>query len=72
MHAAAIHSQETGYPLDFRMDVLNTRMTPIDVPARVRAGLMRLMRELRLVYGAADFRVTPDGDWVFLEINPAG
>lgn len=72
MHAAAIHSQETGYPLDFRMDVLSTRMTPVDVPARVRAGLLRLMRELRLVYGAVDFRVTPDGDWVFLEINPAG
>ncbi|NYH77532.1 hypothetical protein FHR84_000846 [Actinopolyspora biskrensis] len=25
-----------------------------------------------LDYGALDFVVTPDGDWVFLEINPGG
>ena len=24
------------------------------------------------MYGASDFRVTPDGDHVFLEVNPAG
>jgi glutathione synthase/RimK-type ligase-like ATP-grasp enzyme len=25
-----------------------------------------------LVYGAIDLRLTPDGEYVFLEINPAG
>lgn len=72
MFAAAIHSQESAYPLDFRMDVLNTAITPVDIPDPVRAALAGLMGELRLVYGAADFRVTPEGDWIFLEINPAG
>ena len=30
------------------------------------------MDMLELEYGAVDFRLTPDGDYVFLEINPAG
>lgn len=30
------------------------------------------MDELGLVYGALDFVVTPDGQWVFLEVNPGG
>lgn len=72
LFAAAIHSQESRYPLDFRMDVLNTAITAIDVPNAVRANILALMEALHIVYGAADFRVTPDGEWVFLEVNPAG
>ena len=30
------------------------------------------MRRLGLVYGAIDLRLTPEGQYVFLEINPAG
>jgi hypothetical protein len=30
------------------------------------------MWALGLVYGAADFRRTPEGDYVLLEVNPAG
>jgi glutathione synthase/RimK-type ligase-like ATP-grasp enzyme len=30
------------------------------------------MDGLGLNYGAFDFVVTPDGDWVMLECNPAG
>ena len=30
------------------------------------------MRGLSLTYGALDFIVTPDGEHVFLEINPSG
>lgn len=36
------------------------------------AGLRRLMRGLGLVAGVADFIVTPEGETVFLEINPLG
>jgi D-alanine-D-alanine ligase-like ATP-grasp enzyme len=31
-----------------------------------------LMRRFGLVYGAIDLRLTPEGRYVFLEINPAG
>jgi len=30
------------------------------------------MRRLGLEYGAIDMRVTPDGEYVFLKVNPAG
>jgi hypothetical protein len=30
------------------------------------------MADLDLVYGALDFVVRPDGQWVFLEINAGG
>lgn len=33
---------------------------------------MKLLRSLDLVYAAVDFIVTPAGDWLFLEANPAG
>jgi D-alanine-D-alanine ligase-like ATP-grasp enzyme len=33
---------------------------------------MELMRIFGLQYGAVDFRVTPEGEHVFLEVNPAG
>ena len=38
----------------------------------VAENLLELMRGFGLNYGAVDFRVTPDGDHVFLEVNPVG
>jgi glutathione synthase/RimK-type ligase-like ATP-grasp enzyme len=70
--AAAIHSQETEYPADFRMDIANARIEPVALPDSVAACLHDLMRRLGLVYGAIDMRLTPEGRYVFLEINPAG
>lgn len=70
--AAAIHSQETSYKVDFRMDIANARIEATRLPADVEARLLELMRRLGLVYGAIDMRLTPDGRCVFLEINPAG
>jgi len=72
MFAAAIHSQETSYRVDFRIDMNAARVEPFELPGDVRAGLSRLMRRLDLQFGAADLRQTPDGEIVFLEINPAG
>lgn len=43
-------------------------VVPDDVAERVGA----LMGRLGLVYGALDLIETPDGEWVFLEVNPAG
>lgn len=31
-----------------------------------------LMSGFDLVFGALDFVITPDGEWLFLEINPTG
>jgi len=42
------------------------------LPDHVLDALHRLMDRLGLDYGAADLIHTPDGRWVFLELNPAG
>lgn len=43
-----------------------------ELPVDVKAKLIGLTRRLGLVYGAADLIVTPEGEHVFLEVNPAG
>lgn len=45
---------------------------PHDLPAAVHERLARLMAHLGLRQGAIDLIVTPDGDHVFLEVNPHG
>jgi hypothetical protein len=42
------------------------------LPADIERGLVALLAELGLNYGAADFVVTPDGKHVFLEVNAVG
>ncbi len=69
---AEIHSQETSYKVDFRMDIRNARIQPVTLPAPIEDRLRAFMRRLSLVYGAIDMRRTPDGRHVFLEVNPAG
>jgi glutathione synthase/RimK-type ligase-like ATP-grasp enzyme len=70
--AAAIYSQETSYQVDFRMDFAKARIEAVCLPSQVESQLHALMARLGLVYGAIDMRLTPDGRYVFLEINPAG
>ncbi len=70
--AAAIHSQDTSYKIDFRMEMDRAKMEVVDVPTAVQEQLLQLMRRLGLEYGAIDMRKTAEGQWVFLEINPAG
>lgn len=72
LFAAAIHSQETEYKVDFRMDVASARIEAVELPDETQELLHALMAQLGLVYGAIDMRLTPDGRYVFLEINPAG
>jgi glutathione synthase/RimK-type ligase-like ATP-grasp enzyme len=69
---AEIHSQQTAYVHDFRMAMHEARIVPHALDPQVEVELLRLMRELGLVYGAIDMRLTPSGEYVFLEVNPAG
>jgi glutathione synthase/RimK-type ligase-like ATP-grasp enzyme len=70
--AAAIHSQDTQYQVDFRIDMNRAKVEPHELPTEVATSVMGFMRRLGLVYGAIDMRLTPDGRYVFLEVNPAG
>ncbi|WP_234348169.1 ATP-grasp ribosomal peptide maturase [Kitasatospora sp. MY 5-36] len=46
--------------------------TPIAVPEPVARSVADYLGHFRLVFGAFDFAVTPDGSWSFLECNPNG
>jgi glutathione synthase/RimK-type ligase-like ATP-grasp enzyme len=72
--AAEIHSQQTNHTChDWRRyDHGKTPYRPHALPADVRRLCLRLVERLGLAYGAIDFVVTPDGRYVFLEINPNG
>jgi len=69
---AAIHSQQTEYKVDSRIDIGSAKVEGVDIPDEVEDRLLELKRRLGLVFGAIDMRLTPQGDYIFLEINPAG
>jgi RimK-like ATP-grasp domain len=70
--AAAIHSQTTDYPVDFRMSLGQAVVEPTTLPGEIERRLLDLMDRLGLTYGAVDMRRTPSGEHVFLEVNTAG
>lgn len=69
---AEIVAADGGYPVDFRMTMHEATMGAHVLPDAVAQDLRALMRALGLVYGAIDMRLTPDGEYVFLEVNTAG
>lgn len=69
--AAAIKSTPE-YAVDYRGGIGSAVFTPYLLPEEVETRLLALHRRLGLEYGASDFRVTPDGRHVFLEVNPGG
>jgi len=69
---AEIRAGESGYEYDFRVDTAHAPIRVHPLPEFVQQRVLRLMRRLGLHYGAIDLRRTPDGDYVFLEVNPAG
>jgi hypothetical protein len=72
MLAAAIHAGSEAAHEDWRSDYGALTYTTTEIPEPVAAGVRRLMERLQLHYGAADFIVSPDGQWTFLEVNPCG
>ncbi|WP_428965713.1 ATP-grasp domain-containing protein [Micromonospora fluostatini] len=71
---AAIDSQRSNHARhDWRrQDGRNTPMRPYPLPDDVAARCVALTHRLGLRYGALDLIVTPDGRYVFIEINPTG
>jgi glutathione synthase/RimK-type ligase-like ATP-grasp enzyme len=69
--AAAVDVRDLEYDVDVRLN-LDTKYVAHDLADDVADKLRALMRRLGLVYGAIDLRLTEDGRYVFLEINPAG
>jgi glutathione synthase/RimK-type ligase-like ATP-grasp enzyme len=70
--AAAITAGSAEAHVDYRSDYASLTYEPIVPPTGVVEGIRALMTGFGLVYAALDFVITPSGDWVLLEINPAG
>jgi hypothetical protein len=72
--AAEIHSQATNHTrYDWRR--FDSGRTPYHIhalPSEVAQQCIALVRHFGLSYGAIDMILTPDGRYVFLEINPNG
>ncbi|MHA7772987.1 MvdC/MvdD family ATP grasp protein [Roseibium sp. M-1] len=63
---------ETRYEVDYRPGVGTAEVRAYDLPDDVSDKLLKLMDWFGLRYGAIDLRVTPGGEHVFFEVNPAG
>lgn len=72
--AAKIESQRSERAKhDWRhYDLKNTPHGIARLPGDIEEKIFRLMRNMRLSFGCLDFIVTPDGEYVFLEVNQAG
>ncbi|GEM63905.1 hypothetical protein SF1_18870 [Sphingobacterium faecium NBRC 15299] len=74
--AAISFYDEMNQPVDIRSginDYGEDRMvTSIKLPVDVEHKLLRLAKNLKLESGSADFMITNDYEFVFLEINPVG
>ena len=69
--AATVSRRSPEAYLDWRLDT-NAKWEPIDLPEGLHGQIVELIDRLGLCYGSIDLRETPDGEPVFLEINPSG
>jgi glutathione synthase/RimK-type ligase-like ATP-grasp enzyme len=70
--AVKITSGSSASYVDWRSDYAALSYEIIEPPDHVTRGVRALMHSFDLIYAALDFIVTPDADWVFLEINAGG
>ena len=70
--AAGIYAETAETYLDWRNDYSALRYERLEPPADVVAGILEYCIVLGLIYGAFDFVIRPDGEWVFLECNAGG
>lgn len=71
--AAEIHSQTREKTLvDWRRDALNLPHKEHQLPKEIEKKCIALVNFFSLHFGAIDMILTPEGRYVFLEINPNG
>ena len=71
--AIRIHSQaDERAATDWRAGQFHVEMEPYELPPDVADGCRRLLAGLGIAHGSLDFIVDPDGEHIFLEVNPQG
>lgn len=69
---AASIASEPQYHADYRTGLASADVRAFELPSAIADALLSLMERLNLQYGAIDLRRTPDGEYVFFEVNPGG
>ncbi len=68
-----IRSQElASSSLDWRAATEEVPLEPFDLPQPIATACREVMARLGIVYGAFDLIVTPENEYVFLEVNEMG
>lgn len=71
--AAEIHTQRNARTrIDSRTDFVSTHYEAHTLPPAIEAHCRAITARSGLSYATIDLIVTPDGDYVFLELNPSG
>ena len=71
--AAEMHSQHSERAkLDFRQGYEDLSYAVHDFPQEMEARVLALVRLFDLQFSSMDFLLTPEGEYVFLDLNPNG
>lgn len=71
--AAGIYSQEdSASQIDWRLGTGRIRHVPYDLPPEIERRLVKINERFGLKFGAYDVILTPQGEYIFLELNPNG
>lgn len=72
--AVKLHSQDHMQgQLDWRaIPSGQMKIEPYRLPPKLESQIRQFMRKLGIVFGAFDFIVTPEDDYIFLEVNEQG
>ncbi|MFC9253002.1 ATP-grasp ribosomal peptide maturase [Amycolatopsis thailandensis] len=70
--AAGIYAESAETYLDWRNDYSELSYKRLEPPPDVVTGIREYCVVFGLTYGAFDFVIRPDGEWVFLECNSGG
>ena len=69
---AIFHNDDVEAKVDFRNNYDAVRITPFNLPKKIESKLLLLMKKLDLESGSADFILTEQNEYIFLEVNPVG
>jgi hypothetical protein len=58
--------------LDWRAAFFNIQVEETDLPDEIDRACRSLMKSLGIIFGCFDFIVTPEGEYLFLEVNEMG
>jgi ATP-grasp ribosomal peptide maturase len=70
--AARLSAGSAAGQIDWRSDYDTISYAVTQAPEHVQDGVRRMLQALGLRFAAADFAITPAGEWYFLDLNPNG